>query len=81
MLKKRQNDIISSKNLFHYTPCFGAGDSVMIGFKKEFLISPSLEDYARLIQEGKEPVDKDAQIAAKDAQVAAQGAQISALQK
>ena len=44
----------------------------MIGFEKEFLFSPSLEDYARLTQEkDEESVDKDVKLAAKDAQVAA----------
>ena len=57
--KKGPHAIISSKNLIHYTPRSGAGDCVMIGFEKKFLISPSLEDYARLIQgeeESKEPI-------------------------
>lgn len=78
--KKGPHDIISSENLLHYTPNSGAGDSVVIGFEKGLLISPSLEDYARLTQEEvDESVDLIAQVAAKDAQVAAKDAQVAAL--
>ena len=64
--KKGPQDCITSNNILHYTPTYG--DAVLTGFVRELLISPSLEDLARDVEEEEKGVeeataDKDEKIA------------------